>query len=92
MEPADELTSDNLSYCFVAKDDVYVIYLPMELETTSIDLGNSKESYSVKWYNPRDGGELLEGTQQTIKAEGKVEVGKAPAETQKDWVVIIQKI
>lgn len=92
MEPADELTSDNLSYCFATKDDVYVVYLPMGLETTSIDLGNSGKNYSIKWYNPRDGGELVEGTQNTFKAEGIVTIGSAPSETEKDWVVIIQKI
>jgi hypothetical protein len=90
MEPADELTSDNLSYCFAAKDEVYAVYLPIGLETTSIDLGAAGKEFSVKWYNPRDGGELQTGSVETLNGNGLVGIGFPPNEKTKDWVAFLE--
>ena len=46
LQPADELTEDNVSYCLTNENDYYVIFLPMELETTRVDLGDSDATFS----------------------------------------------
>ena len=56
MTSKDELTSDDGSYCFAIKNEVYAIYLHPNVTTTSLDLGNSGKVYSVQWYDPREGG------------------------------------
>lgn len=89
MDPADELTSDSKSYCFANPGSVYVVYLPMGLETTLIDLGNSGDEFSIQWYNPREGGELVAGSVEKVQANTKVSIGFPPADKEKDWVAII---
>lgn len=89
MEPADKLTSDNSSFCFAEKDNVYVVYLPMGLQTTEINIGNSGKEFSVHWFNPRESSELFEGSVKKVKANGTVKLGFPPKNKGKDWVVLI---
>jgi hypothetical protein len=91
MEPADELTTDDNSYCFAAKDEIYAVYLPMGLQTTSINLGNSGNEFTVQWYNPRNGGGLQAGSIKTVSASERVSIGFPPAEKEKDWIALIEK-
>lgn len=91
MQPADDLTSDNSSYCLAKVGDTYTVYLPEGLKTTALNFGNSEGDFSIKWYDPRNGGELLEGTLSTVKAEGIVSLGLAPREIEKDWLILIKK-
>lgn len=91
MEPADELTPDEESYCLASKDRVYAVYLPMTVETTSINIGDSGKEFSVNWYNPREGGELQEGSVKSVQAKGTVKLGFPPAEKEKDWVVLLKE-
>lgn len=90
MEPADELTADEHSYCLAKKEELYVVLLPMDIETTSIDLGDTGIEYLIKWYNPRDGGELQTGSIKSVNGKGKVQIGLPPTDKEKDWVALIQ--
>jgi hypothetical protein len=88
MESADGLTSNTHDYVFANEDNVYVIYLP-KVEETQLDLTNSKSKFSVKWYNPRTGGALQNGSTKIIKGGSKVFIGFPPSKD-KDWVALIQ--
>ena len=90
MEPADELTADDSSYCFAKKGEIYAIFLPMGLKTTSVDLGDSGKEFTIKWYDPRNGGDLQKGSLEAVKANGEVVVGFPPSAMDKDWVVYIK--
>ncbi len=90
MEPADELTSDTSSYCFAAKAKVYAILLHQDQETTTLDIGNSGKPFSISWYNPREGGDLVKGSIDSVKATGIVSVGHAPKDPKMDWVLLIK--
>ena len=92
MEPADELTPDEQSFCLAEKDQVYVVLIPMGLETTSLDLGNSGEEFQIQWFDPFNGGALQEGSLKTVKASGIVQLGAPPSAPERDWVVKIQKV
>ena len=63
----------------------------MSIETTSLDLGDSGKEFTVKWYNPREGGDLLEGSVKTVTANGIVRLGNPPADQEKDWVALVQR-
>lgn len=92
MTPANELLGENKGFCFAKENNVYVVYLPMETETTSLDIGNSGASYSIQWYDPRNGGDLLKGSLYKVKADGMVNLGTPPNESNKDWIVLVQSI
>lgn len=92
MQPSDELTTDPESFCFSKPDEVYVVYLHPGKETTSLNLGNSGKSFTIQWYDPRNGGDLMDGSVKTVNASGTVALGNPPKDKDKDWVVLVREL
>jgi len=90
MEPADHLISVKDAYCFAKEGDVYAIYL-QNGETTVLDLGSSDSEYRIKWYNPRTGAELVDGSVKVVHGPGKVSVGHPPQDNNQDWAVLVKR-
>jgi hypothetical protein len=91
MEPADELIADTTSWCFTDKNEVYVVYKRMGQKTTSLNPGNSDETFSVQWYDPFLGGSLQQGSKQFVKASEAIDLGDPPTRAEKDWVILVRK-
>lgn len=91
MKPSDHLTKDLRSWCMAREGEQYVVFIPPGLSTTSINLGKSKNRYSVRWYNPREGGAMKKGSVRKLKGGGMVDLGFPPSDKDKDWVVVIRK-
>jgi hypothetical protein len=91
MECADQLvgneTNNNSKYCLAIPGEIYVVYLPTG-GTTELDVAGSK-SRTVKWFNPRAGGALLDGSVKQVTGSGKVSLGRPPADSDQDWVVVV---
>lgn len=88
MEPDDKITAAGDDFCFAKKGEVYTIYLP---KGESSDMRLASGTYSVQWFNPREGGKLQNGNVDEIKGPGKVSFGEPPRDQEKDWVVLIRK-
>lgn len=92
MQPADELVGNeahnNSRYCLAKAGDVYVIYLPPS-ESTTLDLTGTEGPFSVHWFNPREGGDLISGEVKEVVGGSSVEFGSAPDD--KDWVVLVRR-
>jgi len=89
MKHHDELTANPNDYCFAAPGKVYAVYLP-DGGSTSLDLGDSASTFKVKWYNPREGGPLADGTVKTVHGPGIISIGDPPTDPDKDWTVVIK--
>jgi hypothetical protein len=81
---------DNSKFCFAKKDSVYLVYLPKG-GTTELDLSEAKGTFSVKWFNPRSGGSLQNGSVQEIMGGTKAALGQAPADAEEDWLAVVRK-
>ena len=90
MHAADGLTDNLDDYVFAENDKTYAIYLP-KVKETKINLFGSKNKYTIKWYNPRTGGKLLNGSIKKITGGGKIAIG-FPPNKEKDWVALITSI
>jgi len=88
MQPADELTSDADDYCLAKPGDVYAIYLP---EGGTTDLKLAAGQYAVQWYNPRAGGELVDGTVRELTGPGEKSIGGPPTDDGRDWVALVKR-
>jgi hypothetical protein len=88
MQSYDELTTSDNSYCFALPGKIYAVYLP-EGEKTELDLGQNTNSFTVQWYNPRKGGELLDGSVKEITGPGTQPLGQPPFEKGKDWTALV---
>ncbi len=90
MEPRDDLVfSDEVSYCLAKENEVYAIYTEANTDSMKIDLGISDKTFEIKWFDPRHGGHLQNGSIKSVKGNGLVKLGTPPSEPGKDWVVII---
>ena len=82
--------NDNSRYCLALPGQLYVVYLPTS-GTCELDLFNASGVFSVRWYDPRQGGELQEGTVKEVSGGRKVDLGRPPAEETEDWVIVVRK-
>ena len=94
MQNADALIgndrNDNSRYCFAKQEVVYVIYLPSG-GSAELDLSGARGIFSVKWFNPRAGGVLKDGSVRQVTGGGKVTLGQPPSDFSEDWVALVRK-
>lgn len=88
MKHNDELTSAEGDYCFAKPGEVYAIYLPQGGET---NLQLAEGNYRVQWFDPRNGGDLQEGSVDAVQSRGNPSLGRPPKEVDRDWVVLVKK-
>jgi hypothetical protein len=88
MKPANKLVNSKDAFCLAKPGEIYVVYLP-NAESAAIELPSG--NYTVKWFNPRIGGNLQDGSLKTLDGGGKISVGLPPSKDGKDWVIILRK-
>ncbi|MCB0844555.1 MAG: DUF5060 domain-containing protein, partial [Bacteroidetes bacterium] len=82
---------DNSVFCFGKEDEAYVIYLPTG-GTIDLDLGISNQNtYSVRWFNPRTGNGLENGSVTSVQGTGSVNLGNPPNSSNQDWVILVNQ-
>jgi hypothetical protein len=89
MTGADNLTSGGNNYCFAKPGRIYAVYLP-DGGTTQLNLEDSTSAFTVKWYDPRHGGKLLDGAVKTFSGPGSHSIGLPPYDQDKDWLSLIR--
>ncbi|MCK4992768.1 MAG: hypothetical protein KAS29_19865 [Bacteroidales bacterium] len=85
----DELVDAPGAYCLAKEGELYLVYLPAETAPSQLHL-NQPGTLEVTWFNPRTGGELQQGSVQSISGKGPRSLGTAPSDPDLDWVVVIQ--
>ena len=80
--------SNSSGYCFAKTGSDYVIYLPSG-GSKNLNLNGVSGTFQVKWYDPRNGGGLQNGSVTSINGGGSRSIGNAPNNTGKDWVVYV---
>ncbi len=89
MESRDELI--NNGYCLAEPGSVYALYLP-EGGDAVLDLTGHPGNFSVSWYDPRNGGTLIQGSTGVIEGGRKAPVGSPPGQPLDDWVCLIREV
>jgi N-acetylneuraminic acid mutarotase len=78
-------------FCLRKKGQVYALYLPNANHHSTVDLNDETGTFTVKWYNPREGGELIDGSVTSAVGGKRTTIGKAPNQTEQDWVLLLTK-
>jgi hypothetical protein len=91
MEPADELVKGEETYCLAKNGEIYAIYLPPGLNSCELDLTEVEGEFEIRWFNPREGGDLQVGKIESLNAGNWVSPGNPPREPEKDWVILLKK-
>ncbi len=76
-------------YLLTDNSDYYIAFLPNG-GTTTIDISGTG-TYGVKWFNPRNGGDLQKGSITSVSSGTNISIGSAPNETSSSWVVLLEK-
>jgi Putative collagen-binding domain of a collagenase len=89
----DLLATGSSNYCMSTSDLTTIIVYVVNGGTDTINLTSKSTStlYSIRWYDPNNGGTLQVGTVSTITGGGIRSVGSAPINTSKDWTVLIRQ-
>ena len=75
----------------VGGGQTYAVYLPQGGSTT-LELRRSTDAFQVRWYNPRSGGELLQGSVSEVRAPSTgVSLGLPLGDIDQDWVAFVNK-
>ena len=92
MQQADGLTSDGDDFVMAQEGEYYVVYAPYgEATDISLDLSDqSGETFDVLWYNPREGGDLIEAGQ--VSGGNVANISNPPSEINKDWVLLVRNV
>lgn len=100
-EPMDETISEHDNFLFGQHKNFYVglIKDPSVENKIEIKRSTDEDTYTVQWFNPREGGELQSGsltefTGGWTKEDRKTyyALGKPPVDDGKDWVVLVKKV
>lgn len=78
------------NFCLAKAGDIYVVYLPNG-GAAKLDLSDAKGMFRVRWFNPRTGGELQEGSIGSVIGGIEASLGSPPADESEDWVVVVQR-
>ncbi|MEO0796206.1 MAG: DUF5060 domain-containing protein [Verrucomicrobiota bacterium] len=90
MANADNLTTTNNNHCLAKVGDTYVVHL-YNGGTTSLNLGGQTGDFEVKWFDPRNGGALQNGSVTTVTGGGNRALGSAPNNSGSDWAVLVRR-
>lgn len=88
MRPADELVDNANAYCLAWDSVSYLIYNPNG-SVINLDLQTSVATYQVKWFNPRTGGALQDGSITSVIGPGLVNIGLPPEGSTEDWIAVV---
>ena len=89
IRPDDGATADNDDYVLRNADrTAYAIYLPGG-GSTSLNLGGQSGDYTVRWFDPRNGGDLQNGSVTTISGGSSSSIGNPPGSPSSDWVALV---
>ena len=88
-ENRDDLV-DNGDYCLAVNGEMYMVFL--RKGKGNLNLENVSGNFDVNWFDPRNGGKLQKGKPAKISAGKVIELSGAPSNSEKDWVVLLNKI
>ncbi|WP_297791752.1 DUF5060 domain-containing protein [uncultured Eudoraea sp.] len=91
MAVLDHKIRNATNYCFGKEGEIYALYLKNG-GTESINLEGFKGKFEILWYNPRKGGDYIEGSIEEVDGGTWIQIGSPPSETNKDWTALVRKV
>ncbi|OJJ17081.1 hypothetical protein BKI52_30675 [marine bacterium AO1-C] len=88
MANNDNLASGASNRCFAEVGRTYVIYLENG-GSSNLNLNGQSGSFTVKWFDPRNGGALQNGNVTSISGGGNRSIGNPPNNASSDWVALV---
>jgi hypothetical protein len=71
--------------------ETYAVYNDRNGGPLTLDLQAAEGQFTVRWFNPRRGGELQEGTVKTVDGGDTRQLGNPPSEADQEWICLVEK-
>ncbi|MGB0372146.1 MAG: DUF5060 domain-containing protein [Opitutales bacterium] len=81
----------NARYCLAHIGESYLIYMRDASQAFQLDLSGIEGDFEVVWFDPRNGGNLQEGSVEKVTGGSPVSLGSPPSELSADWVAWIRR-
>lgn len=93
MEPDRSLggASSGDVYVLAEAGEVYAMYNDESGSGFTLDLTGVTGSFDVKWFDPRNGGALQDGSVTSVDGGSEVSLGNAPDTPDRDWAVLVTR-
>ncbi len=91
MVSSNNLINLKNAYCLAKPGNVYVIYKPKGSSNLKLEI-DANQAFSIKWFNPRLGGPLQDGSVLNVRGNGNIDIGKPLNESDKDWVALVRLV
>ncbi len=88
MVPRDAPLRGGRGHCLAKRGEVYALYLPVA-KGARVEL--PKGEYRLRWYDPRRGGELVEGSVSTVEGGAVRPLGVPPERPTRDWAAVLTR-
>ena len=88
MEAHNELLTEAEGFCLATPGERYAVFLPFGRPVT-LDLSGAEGEFTVRWYDPRHGGDLVDTGERVMSSDGQVRL-VPPGEG--DWAGLLQKV
>ncbi|MEM0964906.1 MAG: DUF5060 domain-containing protein [Verrucomicrobiota bacterium] len=87
----DNSLQNNALYCFYKRGESYIVF-DENGQGATLDLSGQSGDFTVRWYDPRNGGDLQTSNVTTVTGgSANISLGQAPNTTNQDWVILITK-
>ncbi|MEO0530244.1 MAG: serine hydrolase, partial [Planctomycetota bacterium] len=90
LTPADDVAVGKGVSCLASPGEQYIVYLP-DGRGTRLRLPDEPALYTVRWFNPRQGGGLQTGPTSLIRGPGLGWTGPPPTAVTEDWVAVVSR-
>ncbi len=77
-------------YCFAEKGNLYIVWTK-HAAAVDLDLSDADGTYSVRWYDPRNGGGLQKTANDTVEGGKPIYFGTPPT-GHNEWIVVVQRV
>lgn len=91
MEPQTGLSESEDHLVFSKPGEIYAVYLREGL-SPDLNVEAFVGKYRVKWFNPRSGGGLRNGTVKSFTGAGIQNLGLPPQAPEEDWVALVENV
>lgn len=91
MASANDLLSGARGYVLAEAGRTYLVYL-QEGGEGSLDLAGQGGDFAVRWFDPRNGGNLQVGSVAVIAGGARRSLGFPPSEPKEDWAVLVTAV
>jgi len=84
-------TGNDAPFCLAKNDELYIVYRTSSSNQKPLNLNEASGTFTVKWYDAKNGGVFRDGSVLVVNGGGSVNLGNPPANPTNPWAIVVSK-